>query len=1223
MANFQEELIMKERIKLSALFISGIFALICLFVSCSGTTGSSNPDSSSDDITYYTVTFNSDGGSSVASKKVESGKTVAKPDNPTKTDYEFEGWFIEDTEYNFSSPVTSNITLKAKWGKKNNYSNEEWINQLPDTTNNIILYSSDNYIQKITDFSCSSENQTINIYVLGQINSSSLTTISQGIASLTEAYYNKTNQISKPSFNICLDLSNTTGLSKLSSNCIKLGNNGYDDSLNITINFPNDIAYISPDAFINPKIIKQIVIENKAYSINTSQTGIIKIYDDQNRNVAIFNNTAGLTASDNGVVVIFNKDEMSLSETSGMSAQLESENKTLYFKYSAKDFYDDLAQYFIPFSKAGETFCVFYNPDANSNSNNIKSISIDALGGNGFPVKQTFYDLKLSLSYNPDDNTFYVSHNTTANSFSDFFTTPQLLKHSNIHYDFYLDNYRYAYNDIGFNPASTGGTYQEKEGKSITVENIISYLKTHAIKSITKDSSVSVSDYINRNCSVSLNFNFTLDDSNKTEFYIEPDIFAACTVTGQTIDPASGLTITAADISKIAYITASTTVKAKGAFSTDDMSRLGTSLYYLNQSHPEISIALDLSEVTGVSEIEERTFANCSNINSIVIPVCITSYGYHCFEACTNLKKVYYKGTLEQWCKMTFYGWSNPCCNEADLYFNNELVTEITIPDSITSLGNYAFSSCTSLKKVIFPETTQVQSIGESAFSCCFNLTSINLPDTITSIEKYTFYQCKSLQRMNIPKNATSIKALAFKSCENLKRVSFKNMEGWEIGNEIISVNNAYTAAEYLRNTYVSQDWKRDPITSFSLKDSSVTISFDKTYQIELTANPADYIIPMDKVTFTSSKSNVIVSDTGEISYVGSGTAIETANITVSVGKHTQTMYITFLEPVTKISLDKSLIIVKKDSENFSLSATVLPENASDKTITWRSNDTNICTVENGTITVKNPGRTTITATAGDKKTSAAVLVINNSDSYTYNPETLTLLSNEGEYTGYSTDSAQKIAYAYTTKSHKSITGIPANTGKLDIIAKKGNSWKATTYNNAGWAYKINDTFVSLDSTGKASSGNLALQVVPLLINDNGTPCVLLVHALTNTGDTTIYSQKFGAGTDIEIAANDYVPVKYDMGEVSIFDDESGIIFTLNCLSGASVTPASSLWIGSCNDSVMNNIYSNKTASINNQDSALAYSWKSITLGAGETKIFTVLLSFTEDEGGALETIIY
>ena len=103
---------MKNRIKFTALILSGVFALICLLVSCQG---SANPDTPSDGKTYYTVTFDSDGGSTVSSQRVESGKTVTKPSNPTKTDYDFEGWFTGDTLYDFDTPVEANITLKAKW----------------------------------------------------------------------------------------------------------------------------------------------------------------------------------------------------------------------------------------------------------------------------------------------------------------------------------------------------------------------------------------------------------------------------------------------------------------------------------------------------------------------------------------------------------------------------------------------------------------------------------------------------------------------------------------------------------------------------------------------------------------------------------------------------------------------------------------------------------------------------------------------------------------------------------------------------------------------------------------------------------------------------------------------------------------------------------------------------------------------------------------------------
>ena len=68
-------------------------------------------------VTKYTVTFNSDGGSSVSKQTVVSGKTATKPSNPTKSGYTFKGWYLNGTEYDFSSKVTKNITLTAKWEK--------------------------------------------------------------------------------------------------------------------------------------------------------------------------------------------------------------------------------------------------------------------------------------------------------------------------------------------------------------------------------------------------------------------------------------------------------------------------------------------------------------------------------------------------------------------------------------------------------------------------------------------------------------------------------------------------------------------------------------------------------------------------------------------------------------------------------------------------------------------------------------------------------------------------------------------------------------------------------------------------------------------------------------------------------------------------------------------------------------------------------------------------
>lgn len=68
-------------------------------------------------VTKYTVTFDSDGGSSVSKQTVVSGKTATKPSNPTRSGYTFKGWYLNGAEYNFPSKVTKNITLTAKWEK--------------------------------------------------------------------------------------------------------------------------------------------------------------------------------------------------------------------------------------------------------------------------------------------------------------------------------------------------------------------------------------------------------------------------------------------------------------------------------------------------------------------------------------------------------------------------------------------------------------------------------------------------------------------------------------------------------------------------------------------------------------------------------------------------------------------------------------------------------------------------------------------------------------------------------------------------------------------------------------------------------------------------------------------------------------------------------------------------------------------------------------------------
>ena len=64
---------------------------------------------------YYTVTFDSRGGSEVPSQRIEKGKTAQKPADPAREGYTFDGWFDGETEYDFTKAVEKNFTLSAKW----------------------------------------------------------------------------------------------------------------------------------------------------------------------------------------------------------------------------------------------------------------------------------------------------------------------------------------------------------------------------------------------------------------------------------------------------------------------------------------------------------------------------------------------------------------------------------------------------------------------------------------------------------------------------------------------------------------------------------------------------------------------------------------------------------------------------------------------------------------------------------------------------------------------------------------------------------------------------------------------------------------------------------------------------------------------------------------------------------------------------------------------------
>ncbi len=104
--------------------------------------------------------------------------------------------------------------------------------------------------------------------------------------------------------------------------------------------------------------------------------------------------------------------------------------------------------------------------------------------------------------------------------------------------------------------------------------------------------------------------------------------------------------------------------------------------------------------------------------------------------------------------------------NSAPWYSNRSSITNVIINNSVTSIGNYAFSYCTGLTSVTIPNS--VTSIGKYAFYWCGYLTSITIPNSVTSIGEGAFYGCSSLTSITIPNRVTSIGDEAFYLVANI-----------------------------------------------------------------------------------------------------------------------------------------------------------------------------------------------------------------------------------------------------------------------------------------------------------------------------------------------------------------------------------------------------------------------------------------------------------------------
>lgn len=184
----------------------------------------------------------------------------------------------------------------------------------------------------------------------------------------------------------------------------------------------------------------------------------------------------------------------------------------------------------------------------------------------------------------------------------------------------------------------------------------------------------------------------------------------------------------------------------------------------------------------GTVSINRGVFEDCTSLKSVTIPGSVTIIGDDAFAGCTSLTSLIIPDGV------TRIGWG-ACSGCTSL-------TSVTIPNSVTTIGGSAFDGCTSLKDVTIPDSvTDIGEYGGYVFHNCTALTSVTISNSVRFIGDGTFLGCTSLTSVTIPNSVTSIGERAFYGCTSLKSAT--------IPASVISIGErAFTYCESLTTVY-------------------------------------------------------------------------------------------------------------------------------------------------------------------------------------------------------------------------------------------------------------------------------------------------------------------------------------------------------------------------------------------------------------------------------------
>lgn len=689
----------------------------------------------------YTVSFDTDGGTGVEPQYVEEGYLATAP-STNKTGYAFVSW-----NYDFDTPITANITIKANWNANTGtaYRVEYYLENATKNGYDIVSAETEN-LTGTTDTTANAEQKTFTHFTLNASKSTLSGNIKGDGSLVLEVYYTRN------SYTVSTNRNNTKGGTVTSG-----GTYAYDTEIALTAT--TNAGYTFLGWFEgNTK-----VCDSLTYIFKVDHTATYTAKWSANTNTAYTVEYYLENVDKNGYDIVSSETE-NLTGTTDTTANAEQKTFTHFTLNTSNSTLSGNIN-----GDGNLVLKVYYTRNAYSVNSDDTSIGTVSNGGSYGYNKQITVSASVSkLGY----------------TFVGWYSGEDLLS-SDSEYTFNIDKNVVAKFDVAeemknfnFTSTSTTCTITGVKDKTIITITIPNYVTSFGDYAFYYSSSLAIV-YYSGSVDDWLSIYFSREYSNPM-YYADKIYFNNEPITQITISN------TVTQIPNYAFYNFKELTNISIG---DGITNIGECAFYNCTALRSIIVP------DSVISIGAGAFIGCSSLTSITIGNSVTSIGMNAFKNCTSISRVNYTGDIESWLKISFGGNSNPTQFAKDLYLNNLLVTEIIIPDTITEIPSYAFYSCKSIRSVTIGDT--VTSIANHAFYGCTNLTSITIPNSVISIGKSAFYNCTNIKSVVLGSSVISISNFAFGNCNSLSKVYYLGSPSMWDSISISDNNNGIYASRY------------------------------------------------------------------------------------------------------------------------------------------------------------------------------------------------------------------------------------------------------------------------------------------------------------------------------------------------------------------------------------------------------------------------------------------